>query len=828
MVQPTRTNRSVHPHTGPLGIGAACALGLMAVSGASASETIWISGTEWSVPANWSAGIPTTESTAVFALSQPLVNIALGTEPILIDRLRVERGPVRFNGSSSMTIADINAFTASLLLGTASLEQARLVWGSSGLLQASRLDLAMNSSGTALLEVVSGSLEVTGAARIGVVGDGTLLVVNRPCSFGSVEVGVTAAAAGILAGSAQGTAPIAGLFVDAQATIGKFGEGTAAFGEGSSLGALMVAQESGSRGDVTLSGATSVRGPVTVGLGGVADLTVAGTLDMQGSLSISVEGGSLTPPYVLPSEGTVIVEGRVHCSGEVWGGAGVPVLELRGGSIESGAKITKIYSAGEQSALRVILPEVPSSGPRIAAPTVAWPGWTVEVTGNPAPDAVWHLQRAWVGDTLPATITGNPGAGREWRTIVCGGDLYLATAPIGAPDPAVCPTAEAPIFIADPDQDPARLFGTGGSAASSDWFAVGCPGGTGSVDVFAAGTSSWNRQARLVGPDGLIIGAAVAVDGERLATLTTDGQAVVVFVRNGGAWSVEATFPISSGAISGSISGAVSIAGEWLAVGAPFAVTTGGAARGQLHFFRRTGTAWAWTQTVTQGSAASASSRFGQRVSMSDGRVAVSGESSNNEAGDIEIYAYNGKAWVYDSDVAGIKTSPFQLRGNVLACTTSGTSTLGLWREVDGIWTEWLTGPAAGTTGTGATRPAIEADRFVLAQGGHVRSMLATTTGGWTMGPSVSVSGPVLDLDAEGSLTVATHADGATIVHADVEWTCPADFDNNGVIDGSDLGVILVDWDAVGDHLRGDLTADGTVNAADLRILLAAWGACAG
>jgi hypothetical protein len=53
---------------------------------------------------------------------------------------------------------------------------------------------------------------------------------------------------------------------------------------------------------------------------------------------------------------------------------------------------------------------------------------------------------------------------------------------------------------------------------------------------------------------------------------------------------------------------------------------------------------------------------------------------------------------------------------------------------------------------------------------------------------------------------------------------CPADIDNNGVVDAGDLGILLVLWGHA--KTAADLNHDGIVNAADLGILLVEWGPC--
>jgi hypothetical protein len=56
-----------------------------------------------------------------------------------------------------------------------------------------------------------------------------------------------------------------------------------------------------------------------------------------------------------------------------------------------------------------------------------------------------------------------------------------------------------------------------------------------------------------------------------------------------------------------------------------------------------------------------------------------------------------------------------------------------------------------------------------------------------------------------------------------VESTCPADFDGNGVVGTSDLLLLLSNWGQGG---VGDLDGSGAVGTPDLLMLLEAWGPC--
>jgi hypothetical protein len=55
--------------------------------------------------------------------------------------------------------------------------------------------------------------------------------------------------------------------------------------------------------------------------------------------------------------------------------------------------------------------------------------------------------------------------------------------------------------------------------------------------------------------------------------------------------------------------------------------------------------------------------------------------------------------------------------------------------------------------------------------------------------------------------------------------TCAADLDGDGLVDGSDLGIMLGTWGACS-GCDADLDGDGLVDGSDLGIMLGSWGAC--
>ncbi|MCA9284089.1 MAG: hypothetical protein KDA22_02650 [Phycisphaerales bacterium] len=65
-------------------------------------------------------------------------------------------------------------------------------------------------------------------------------------------------------------------------------------------------------------------------------------------------------------------------------------------------------------------------------------------------------------------------------------------------------------------------------------------------------------------------------------------------------------------------------------------------------------------------------------------------------------------------------------------------------------------------------------------------------------------------------------ANQSWIVHLDTAVPCTGDLNDDGVVDGADLGTLLAAWGTP----DADLNGDGTTDGADLGILLAAWGPC--
>jgi hypothetical protein len=101
--------------------------------------------------------------------------------------------------------------------------------------------------------------------------------------------------------------------------------------------------------------------------------------------------------------------------------------------------------------------------------------------------------------------------------------------------------------------------------------------------------------------------------------------------------------------------------------------------------------------------------------------------------------------------------------------------------------------------------------------------------GEYTASGSLLISEVCVDCDDNGEvdpwellLGTAADADGDGVIDV---CACQADLDGNGVVNGADLGILLLAWGFSG---AADLDGNGIVNGGDLGLALLAWGDCDG
>ncbi len=127
--------------------------------------------------------------------------------------------------------------------------------------------------------------------------------------------------------------------------------------------------------------------------------------------------------------------------------------------------------------------------------------------------------------------------------------------------------------------------------------------------------------------------------------------------------------------------------------------------------------------------------------------------------------------------------------------------------------TDWTISTSGGaitwTGGTYATSVNGNALRFSTTYNFYFTASVGPTKGESTLGlfkPGLA--------GAANSIVIATAVPAAVS-------TNPADINNDGAVNGTDLAILLGSWGTAGD---GDVNNDGTTDGADLAILLGAWG----
>jgi hypothetical protein len=169
------------------------------------------------------------------------------------------------------------------------------------------------------------------------------------------------------------------------------------------------------------------------------------------------------------------------------------------------------------------------------------------------------------------------------------------------------------------------------------------------------------------------------------------------------------------------------------------------------------------------------------------------------------------QAWRWSAATGGINIGPAPTsgwRGAAVASNADGTRILLFYRPFPGpatfgqgfIWT-----PDEGM---------VNLNTWLTAQGVAI--------------PANTVLALPLDISSDGNTIVGIARNGAAttafaVILDPPAPACPADLDDNGTVDGADLGILLGNWGGPG---VGDIDGNGTTDGADLGTLLGAWGPC--
>ena len=88
-----------------------------------------------------------------------------------------------------------------------------------------------------------------------------------------------------------------------------------------------------------------------------------------------------------------------------------------------------------------------------------------------------------------------------------------------------------------------------------------------------------------------------------------------------------------------------------------------------------------------------------------------------------------------------------------------------------------------------------------------------------------NTAGPITSIvhDPASGDVIVVRFDQNPMRYSPPEPECPADLDGNGIVGGSDIGLLLADWGQSG---PADLDGNGIVGGSDIGLMLAAWGPC--
>jgi hypothetical protein len=175
------------------------------------------------------------------------------------------------------------------------------------------------------------------------------------------------------------------------------------------------------------------------------------------------------------------------------------------------------------------------------------------------------------------------------------------------------------------------------SAASR--LAVSAPAQS-AVYVYLCDAQGCGLEQRLQGVAGRGFGAALALDGDRLAVGEAGADSVRLFRRVSGSWTAETTLAAAAPLAGSRFGEALALRGERLAIGAPRQ------AQGAVHVFSFSGASWAQTQTVFAQDVQAR--RFGARLVLLPDQLLVAAPLTSSPGS----YA-NGRVEVHAEGAAG-------------------------------------------------------------------------------------------------------------------------------------------------------------------------------
>ncbi|KAA3604312.1 MAG: T9SS C-terminal target domain-containing protein [Calditrichaeota bacterium] len=185
---------------------------------------------------------------------------------------------------------------------------------------------------------------------------------------------------------------------------------------------------------------------------------------------------------------------------------------------------------------------------------------------------------------------------------------------------------------------------------------------SGSAYIFNRSGATWTEQQKITASDaaaGDRFGGKVSIDGDYAivgargnSDAGSNSGSAYIFNRSGATWTEQQKITASDAAASDLFGHAVSISGDYVAVGA-FGNDDNGTESGSVYIFNRSGATWIEQQKFTSSDAA-ANDNFGLSVSIDDNNVVVGaprGEEGVSNSGSSYLFSRSGAIWTQQAEL---------------------------------------------------------------------------------------------------------------------------------------------------------------------------------
>jgi uncharacterized repeat protein (TIGR01451 family) len=187
---------------------------------------------------------------------------------------------------------------------------------------------------------------------------------------------------------------------------------------------------------------------------------------------------------------------------------------------------------------------------------------------------------------------------------------------------------------------------------------------TGAAYVFVRTSGTWAQVRRFDGGalHNSLFGTAVAISGDTVAVGAPDENslpitqagAVYVYVRSGGAWTLQQKLAAPDASFANRFGVSISLRGDTVAIGA-----RGSSSRGAVYVFQRSGSAWSFQQKLA-ASDPDPLDYFGDSVSLGQDLLAIGAHASTGgtDPGAVYLFAQAGVTWTEQQKLVDPAVSP--------------------------------------------------------------------------------------------------------------------------------------------------------------------------